>query len=300
MQQSATQNAMALALAVSVLILLLKALAYLITGSAAILSDATESITHLISTLFAVYCLRLSRKPADETHLYGHAKVAFLSTGFEGALICAASGFILFTSLMELIRGPRIQSVDVGTILTAFAALANLVLGLLLLKSGRKHNSLLVRAHAIHVLGDVVTTVGVFLGLLLVMLTNWKYWDPLCAACVGLYILRVGAGLIRQSLGGLLDEANPQLTKQLEELLKSETQIIGGDFHKLRHRRLGDANQVEYHLLLPAAISLDTAHAAASHIEQKIRDQLGPETVVQSHIEPLETHDIIHSRECKD
>ncbi len=296
-EERITRFAMRLALGSSILLLLVKGAAYLLTGSSAILSDATESITHLIATGFAVYCLRLSQKPADSTHLYGHAKVAFLSTGLEGALICAAAGFILFTATTNIIRGPKIDSLEFGTILTAVAAAANLLLGLYLQYLGRKHNSFLVIAHGRHVLSDVITTAGVLLGLLLVKLTTWNYWDPICAVVVGLYILKTGSGLVRESLGGLLDEADPRITKKLQDLLEKETESVGAKFHQLRHRRMGDATEVEYHLLLPASTNIDTAHAAASAIEQKIRDALGQDTDVQSHIEPLETHDDIHCLE---
>ena len=196
-------------LAAAVLLLGAKVTAAVVTGSSAIYSDAAESVVHFLAVCFAVWALRLAHKPADETHHFGHDKVSFLSAGFEGAMISAAALLIFYEAVRQMIFGVRIENLGFGVAVTAAAAGINLVLGLSLVALGKRSGSPLLRANGMHVLTDVWSSVAVLVALGLYKSTGWVWWDPIAAMLAALNILRVGYKLIRESLGGLLDESDP-------------------------------------------------------------------------------------------
>ena len=195
--------AMTLSLVVGLLMFVVKVGAYVLTGSAAILSDAAESVVHVAAVSFAFYSLRFSQKPADRQHLYGHAKVGFFSAGFEGAMIVLAALYIVFEAIRKWVVGLELEYVGVGTSLTVLAMLVNGVLGVYLIWTGKKRNSIILTANGKHVLTDCWTSLGVIVGLCLVLLTGWLPWDPIAAIVVAVNIVVSGVGLIRQSIGGI-------------------------------------------------------------------------------------------------
>ena len=203
------QLAMRVSLAVGFFMLGTKVLAYGMTGSAAILSDAAESVVHVVAVSFAAYSLWLSRKPPDPSHLYGHDKIAFFSAGFEGAMIVLAAFYIVYESIRRLIAGPKLENLGAGALLVLVAGLINGALGGYLVWVGKKHGSLILEADGRHVLTDCLTSLGVLVGLGLTMLTGWLRFDPIVAILVALDILWMGSKLIRQSIGGLMDEVDP-------------------------------------------------------------------------------------------
>lgn len=283
-------------LAVGALMLLMKLSAYGLTGSSAILSDAAESVVHILAVGFAAWSLRLSGKPADKSHLYGHAKVSFFSAGFEGAMIIMAALFILYQSIHEWVVGITIERLGIGTVLTAAAALINAVLGLYLLRTGRKRHSLILVANGKHVLTDSWTSVGVLVGLGLVYVTGSLFWDPLFAILVAVNILISGFGLMRTSIGGLMDTANPAIQAQLKAILAAESQRYEIEFHDLRHRDSGNGLWVEVHLLFPDEMSIREAHRIATAVEKAIEDGFETGTHVNTHLEALGDHDEAHAR----
>lgn len=275
-----------LSLAVAVVLLGVKVFAVVLTGSSAISSDAAESVVHLFAVLFASWALRLAHKPADATHHFGHDKVQYLSSGFEGAMIAMAAVWILYTAARQIFFGVEIERLEYGIALTAFAAAINLVLGLALVRVGKSTRSPLLRSNGLHVLTDVWTSVAVLLALLLIWLTDWLWWDPIAAVIAALNILRTGMGLIRQSLSGLLDEADPVKERGLVALLAHETHTRGIGYHDLRHRHSGQVDWVELHLVFEDAMNVHDAHHAATEIEASIAAHLGPFTRVITHLEP--------------
>ena len=196
-------------LVASLVLLGVKVSGAVMTGSSAIYSDAAESVVHFLAVAFACWALRLSIKPADETHHFGHDKVSFLSAGFEGAMISAAAMLIFYEAARQFLFGVEIRNLGFGLAVTSLAAGVNLILGLALVAVGKKSESPLVRANGMHVLTDVWSSVAVLIGLGLYHVTEWVWWDPVVAILVACNILRVGIRLIRESLGGLLDEADP-------------------------------------------------------------------------------------------
>lgn len=279
-------RAMNASLLIGILLLGMKTWAAAITGSAAIYSDAAESVVHVLAVIFASYSLRLSRKPADENHHYGHEKAAFLSAGFEGAMIAAAACMILYEGIDQLLAGPTIRQTGLGIALTSAAAIINAVLGFILIKRGRKQHSLILEANGKHVLTDVWTSLGVFAGLMLVLFTGNPIWDPLAAILVALNILWTGWGLVRQSFDGLMDAADPAVEKMLREILQEETSKRGLDFHQLRYRHTGRTHWVELHLVFPDGTTVEAAHTAATGIEAALNAKLEPAARIITHLEP--------------
>lgn len=270
--------------------------AYLITGSAAILSDAAESVVHVVAVSFAFYSMWLSQQPPDKSHPYGHDKVGYFSAGFEGVMISLAAVFIIVASARKWMGGLHLERVSTGTLYVTAAALINLALGLYLILQGRRHRSLILVANGKHVLTDVWTSGGVILGLVLVMVTGWLPFDPIFAIFVASNILWTGGKLIRQSVGGLMDEADPQLDQLIGATLDRETAARGLAYHELRYRNSGTSVWLEVHLLFPAGVPLEAAHAQATAIEQALEDALPVASRVLTHIEPAAAHDTLHRR----
>jgi cation diffusion facilitator family transporter len=286
--------AMRLSLGVGFLMLATKVFAYSITGSAAILSDAAESIVHVVAVSFAYFSLWLSLKPPDRSHLYGHDKITFFSAGFEGAMIAIAAIYIIFVSIQKWLLGLKLEHLGMGTLLTLGAALINAVLGAYLLWVGKKHRSLILEANGKHVLTDSWTSFGVVAGLSLALITGWLQLDPVLAILVALNILWSGAQLVRRSIGGLMDEVDPQMETQIKQLLDDMTSRFGILYHGLRHRNAGNTIWIEFHLLFPKGIPLELAHSLATQIEEKIIGDLPIRAEVISHLETIEDHQEIH------
>jgi len=280
------QRVMNLSLAVAAVLLAAKVTAAVITGSSAVYSDAAESVVHLLAVCFASWALRLAHKPADETHHFGHDKVAFLSAGFEGAMISAAAMLILYEAVRQFIFGVEISNLGLGMMITAAAACINLALGLSLIKVGKKNGSPLLRANGQHVLTDVWSSLAVLAALSLIHWTGWLWWDPIAACIAALNILRVGFSLIRESLRGLLDEADPTMEKKVRELLDHEVAERGLAYHNFRHRHSGRTHWVEFHLVFADSMSVRDAHEAATMIESSVAEMLHPDGRVISHLEP--------------
>lgn len=288
---------MRLSLTVGFFMLATKVFAYWLTGSAAILSDAAESVVHVVAVSFAAYCLWLSSKPADRSHYYGHDKIAFFSAGFEGGMIVLAAVYIIYVSIQKWITGLRIEHLGWGTLLVLAAGLVNGGLGGYLVWMGRKHHSLILVANGKHVLTDCWTSLGVTVGLSLALLTGWLHFDPIVAILVALNILWSGGKLMRQSVGGLMDEVDLEAEGRLRRLLGEMTSELGIEYHGLRHRNAGNTIWVELHLLFPKGISLESAHAMATRIEERIETEFGTRVEVNTHLETLEDHQEVHARE---
>ena len=287
--------AMRLSLGVGFFMLASKIAAYWVTGSVAILSDAAESVVHIVAVSFAAYSLWLSLKPPDRSHLYGHDKISFFSAGFEGAMIVMAAFYIIYVSVQKWIEGLKLEHLGLGTGLIVLASLINGGLGFFLIAIGKKHRSLILEANGRHVLTDCWTSIGVVVGLTLAMFTGWLEFDPLVAILVALNILWSGGHLIRRSIGGLMDEVDPAVEAQLKKQLDMLTGQLGLQYHGLRHRSSGNTLWVECHLLFPENTTLASAHALATRIEEELEEQSPGRTEVLTHLETEDDHQQIHS-----
>lgn len=284
---------MNLSLVAAVVLLGAKVTAAVVTGSSAIYSDAAESVVHFLAVCFAVWALRLAHKPADETHHFGHDKVSFLSAGFEGAMISAAALLIFYEAVRQILFGVEIQNLGLGIAITAAAAGVNLALGLSLLAVGKRNGSPLLKANGHHVLTDVWSSAAVLVALLLYKTTGWVWWDPAAAILAALNILRVGYQLIRESLGGLLDESDPAVENRIRKLLDHEVAKRGLSYHNLRYRHSGRTHWVEFHLVFDDHLSVGESHHMATQVESCVAELLKPDGRVISHLEPKSAeHDV--------
>jgi cation diffusion facilitator family transporter len=297
--RKAMNFAMNLSLVIGLLMFIMKTGAYLLTSSSAILSDAAESVVHVAAVAFAAYSLRLSYRAADEDHMYGHAKISFFSAGFEGAMIILAALYIVYESIYKWMHGLQLENLGTGAALLAIASVVNGGLGGYLVWLGRKNNSLILEADGKHVLTDCWTSMAVLVGLGLVLTTKWLPFDPICGIIVACNIFRSGAELVRSAFGGLMDTADPVAQAKLTEILDRETQSRRLSYHLLRHRNLGDAHWVEFHLLFPEGVSLTNAHRIATEIERVIETSLDPRAFVTTHLECASDHEVLHPHEVE-
>jgi cation diffusion facilitator family transporter len=266
--------------------LVMKMGAYFLTHSAAIFSDALESVVHVAATSMAMYSVLLSARPADESHPYGHGKIEFFSAGFEGAMIILAAFAIIYQVVPEVVAGPELKKLDVGILFTLAASIINLVLGTYLIRTGKRTNSLTLVADGKHVLTDSYTSFGVVAGLGLVLLTGWDLLDPLMAIAVALNILVSGYRLLRVSVGGLMDEAHPETLKKILSIVLRDRTPAWIDLHHLRAWRSGELYHVDFHLTIPFYWSVDKAHAFQKKALESIAQELGTGSQVLIHPDP--------------
>ena len=295
--QKALLGAMRLSLGVGLAMLAMKLYAWFITGSSAIFSDAAESVVHNLAVGFALYSQWYSNKPSDRSHLYGHEKIGYFSAGFEGTMIILAALFIIVDAGHKWYTGLTVNNLDAGLWFTIAAVVINGALGAFLVWRGKRHHSIILEANGHHVLTDSWTSLGVVAGLLLVKYTHWLPFDPLCAIAVAINIIWTGVGLLRRSVAGLMDEADPELDRAARAALDRETRARGVEYHELRHRRAGPVTWMEVHLLFPDATPLQQAHRVATEIEQAVGGTLGPDVRVTTHLEPREDHARVHEAE---
>lgn len=280
---------MRLSFMVGLLMLLIKPYAYYITGSAAILSDAAESVIHVFAVGFAAYSMWLSLKPADENHPYGHDKISFFSAGFEGALIITAALFIIYESIYKLMYGFELQNVDAGMFFIVLATLINISLSIFLINKGKRYHSIILEANGKHILTDCWTSFAVIFALVLVKVTGIALFDPIVAILAGANILFTGLKLIRKCVSGLMDQVDVEVHQTIEHLLKKETKLKGVEFDQLRDRLSGHKIFIEFRLLFPQDIMLSKAHEQATEIEQYIKENLDRESEILTHFE-LKNH----------
>lgn len=286
--------AMRISLTVGVLMLAGKMTAYLLTGSAAIFSDAAESVVHVVAVAFAVFSLWLSIRPAVAQFQYGYERIAFFSAGFEGAMIVLAAGSIVVTAIQKWRHGLVLDNLGHGMVLIVVAGILNAALGWYLLRIGKRNHSLILEADGKHVLTDSWTSFGVVAGLLLVMMTGWKPFDPLVAFAIAANILWSGGRLIWQSLKGLLDYSDPKVGHQIRSRLDAICEGLGLQYHGVRFRTTGYRQIIEVHLLFPHTMELGEAHRLATLVEERLSLDLEMPSEVTTHLESLDDHSEVH------
>lgn len=288
---------MRLSLAFGGVMLMGKVGAYVLTGSAAILSDAAESVIHVVAVGFAAFSLSLSLRPPGPRFPYGYERIAFFSAGFEGGMIVVAALFIIYSAVAKWLGGLQLERLGTGTLLVLAAALLNGALGWYLIRVGRRTQSLILEANGKHVLTDSWTSFGVVGGLVLVMVTGWKPFDPLFAIAVALNILWSGGRLMFDSVGGLMDYSDPSVHREVEVSLAAFTRDHGLSYHQLRCRNTGNRVLVEVHLLFPFGLPVGEAHRLATLLEEQLPRRLSREAEVITHLEAVEDHGEVHAGE---
>lgn len=277
---------MIISVAASILIGVSKFFAFLITGSTAVLSDALESIINIVASGFALSSVVIAAKPPDVSHPYGHGKVEFFSAGFEGALIVVAAGCIIWKALPGIYNPKLLPNLDVGLLLLFGTGIANLILGLFLVRAGRRTRSSAVIADGKHILTDFYTSLGVVAGLLLVRQTGWLWMDGAIACLVALNILVTGTRLVRESFSRLMDASDPELLDQITQTIAKYRKQKWIDIHNLRAWRSGERIHVDFHLILPRDLSLEEAHNEVSEIEKLLQREVAGMGDALIHAEP--------------
>jgi len=266
----ARRRAAIVALIVGATLLGVKYVAYLMTGSTAILSDAMESIVNVAAAIFSLAAVIIAGQPADRGHPYGHGKVEFFSAAFEGGLITFAALLILYAAAMTIFQGVSLRSLDQGMAIVMAAGIANALLGFYLIRTGRRHRSLALVADGQHVLTDFWTTLGVVIGLGLAKLTGWPWFDPIVAAVMGVNLAWAGIRLVRHSAGGLLDEEDTELLQRLVKAINDEIEPGIIRIHFLRAIRAGRFTHIDAHLVVPEFWSVEEAHDRADRFESRV------------------------------
>lgn len=267
--------------------------AYFLTGSAAVLSDALESVVHIIATSFAFYSLIASSKPPDPEHPYGHGKISFFSAGFEGAMIIIAALSILYYAVHDIIFGREISSLDSGALIITGASVVNMFLGLYLVRTGKKTKSIVLVADGKHVLTDSVTSFGAVAALVLVLFTGITIFDPVIAIILALNILWTGKDLVRESVGGLINEQDKKVVNNIAAAIDSERKTNRNwiDLHRLRYWKSGDRFMVDFHLTVPYFSSIEESHNLAQYIENLLRQKMeSPDLELLVHLDPCKNN----------
>ena len=285
-----------LSILTAVATILLKAVAWQLTDSVGLLSDALESVVNLAGAMMALAMISLAEQPADDKHAYGHNKAEYFSGGFEGLLIVVAAFGIAAAAIDRLLHPQPLASIDIGLAVSAAASLINFVVARILLAAGRRHRSIPLEADAQHLMTDVWTSVAVIIGILGISLTGWLWLDPLLALIFAGNIVHTGWTLLYRSVHGLMDTALPASEHAAVVAILERYRAAGADYHALRTRESGARRFVEVHLLLPDDWSLRRAHDLAETLENDIRTAL-PQAHVLTHLEPLDdprAHDDLH------
>lgn len=288
MQSKPLQYFIYLSIAAAVVTIGLKFMAYIETGSVGFLSDALESFVNLFAAIVALILLRISEKPADETHGFGHSKAEYFSSAIEGALILVAAISIIYSAVPRLINPQPLENISIGMIYSAAATIINLIVGRILIKKGKEAQSIILEADGRHLMTDVITSVGVIFSIFIVQHTGWYILDPIIAIAVALNIVYTGYKLISRSTRGLMDVAISQ------EELQQVTDYLhlirekGFDYHSLLTRQAGKRKFISFHLLVPGKLTVKEGHDYAEEIEQHIESMFNENATVTSHLEPIE------------
>jgi cation diffusion facilitator family transporter len=276
-----------LSIAAALTTIALKGLAWLLTGSVGLLSDALESLVNLAGACMALAMLSIAERPEDAGHGFGHGKAEYFSSGFEGLLILLAAIAMAIAAGERLLNPQPLEAVGVGLAVSAIAALINLLVGRVLLLTGRRQRSITLEADAQHLLSDVWTSLGVIIGVGAVALSGWLWLDPILALLVASNIVWTGWRLLRRSANGLMDASlPPEQQAQILEVLASYRRQ-GIDFHALRSREAGARSFISLHVLVPGEWTVMRAHQLVEELESELRREL-PQATVFIHIEPLE------------
>ena len=276
-----------LSIATAIVTITLKTLAYLLTGSAGLLSDAIESLVNLAAAIFALFVIRVGERPPDDQHAYGHEKAQYFSSGAEGGMILIAAFSIITFCVHRLVEPQALARIDVGIFISALASVVNLVVARIIMSGGRNHRSIALEADAQHLMTDVWTSAGVITGIALVGLTGWQVLDPILGLAVALQIAWMGVRLMQRSILGLMDTALPigDMDKVQTVLTRNTSEEV--QFHALRTRQSGSRSFVSVHIQVPGSWSVQKGHDLAERIESEIRGAL-PLVTVFTHIEPRE------------
>ena len=276
-----------LSISAAIVTILLKASAYLITGSVGLLSDALESTVNLAAAIVALIALKVLTRPANDEFSFGFFKVEYFASGFEGGMILIAATMIIISAIPRLFHPIPLEQLGLGLVISVIASLINLAVALVLKRAGRTYNSITLEADAQHLLTDVLTTAGVLIGIVLVWVTGYLRLDPIVALLVAVNILFTGYRLLVRSGRGLLDVSLPAEELSSVKTILDSLQSQGIGYHALRSRQAASRKFLVVHLLVPGSWTIRRGHKIAEQVETKVRD-IVPHANIVTHIEPKE------------
>lgn len=277
-----------LAIATGVFLLLVKLYTWWLTGSNAILSDALESVVNVVASSFALYSVVLSARPQDENHPYGHGKIEFLSVGLEGALIMIAGIATIGKAIYNFFYPQEITAIDIGLALTAFSGAVNFGMSRILIRKGTQLNSISMVGDGQHLLTDVYSSIGLMAGLVVIYFTGQVWLDNLIAIGFSGFVIYSGYRLLRDSISGIMDEADLQLIKQVIEIMNRNRRRNWVDIHNLRIIKYGHGLHIDCHATIPWYFTLREAHTEVKLIDELITKNLPNEVEFFIHADPCE------------
>ncbi len=266
------------------IIFITKLVAFLATDSTAIFSDAAESVINIVASGVALYSIIISSKPADKDHPYGHGKIEYFSAGFEGLLIAIAGLVIIYSGIEKIIVGAEPTKLGFGIILIASTAIANFLLSQYITRIGKKTNSLTLIADSKHLMADVYTSTGIIIGLGVVIVTDISVFDPIIAIVVALNILITGYKLVRESVGGLMNEVDCDTMKSISTKIISIRKHEWIDIHELRFWKSANNIFIDFHLVLPYYFTIKEAHKSDELVVAEV-DKIFPGSQVKIHLD---------------
>ena len=260
---------------IAIVLFSIKLAAWYLTNSLAILTDALESIVNIVSGFLGLYSLYLSAKPRDADHPYGHGKVEFISAAVEGTLITVAGFFIIYKSVVSFFYPHQITKLDYGIILLVATGLVNYLAGVICVRTGKKNNSLPLIAGGKHLKTDTYSTIGIFIGLVLLYFTKQVWLDSAVACIFAIIIIFTGYKIVRTSIAGIMDEADLKLLNNLVDVLNKNRRENWIDLHNLRFIKYGSTLHCDCHLTVPWYLNVDEAHAEIEALAKLIRNEFG-------------------------
>lgn len=276
-----------LSISAALITIVLKTIAYLMTGSVGLLSDAMEATVNLAGAVIALSMLIIAALPPDDNHMYGHSKAEYFASSAEGVLILFAAGGIIWTAVGRLISPQPLEKLGMGLVVSTLAALVNFGAARILIATGKKRNSITLEADGQHLMTDVWTSVGVIGGIAVVAVTDWYILDPILAILVALNIIWTGIKLLQRSIAGFMDAVLPVAEQQLVEKVIASYKERGVQFHALRTRQSAARRFVSVHMLVPGEWTVHDAHHFAEDFESDVRRQL-KDAIVHTHLEPMD------------
>lgn len=250
-------------------------MAYYLTHSVSILTDALESIVNVAAGFIGLYSLYVASKPRDSDHPYGHGKAEFLSAAVEGTLIGSAGTIILYKSIQQLLYPGALQKIDYGILLVAGTAFINFILGWVCLRIGKKNDSAALIASGKHLLTDTLSTLGIITGLVLLYYTGYTWIDSLVAMLFGIFILYTGYKIVRTSIAGIMDEADTRLLGRMVQALNNNRCENWVDLHNVRVIKYGSTLHLDCHLTVPWYLNVNEAHVEIDELAALVRREFG-------------------------
>jgi len=271
---------------VAIILFIVKIIAWFLTSSLAILTDALESIVNIVAGFLGLYSLNLAAKPKDADHPYGHGKVEFLSAGVEGSLVLIAGFFIIYKAVQSFFYPHPIAKLDFGIYLIAATALVNFILGKICISTGKRNNSLQLIAGGKHLITDTYSTSGILIGLVVIYFTDLVFLDSLIACLVAIIIIYTGYKIVRVSIAGIMDEADEKLLKDFVSLLNQHRKENWIDLHNMRIIKYGSTLHCDCHLTVPWYLNVNEAHAEIEALASLIKNEFGEAVELFVHSDP--------------